>query len=172
MPVPGRHQTEAAEALAGVAPLVSRWMERLLASHEPPLPLPQYLALLAVDRGAVSAAELARRSGVSPASTSQLLAALHDAGLLERRASADDRRRQELLLSRRGRAALRDAERLVRERLRDLLADVPPPEADALARLLPRVESALAGTAPPRRPPPPPRPPGRPPPPPPRPPTR
>jgi len=134
MPVPGRHQTEAAEALAGVAPLVSRWMERLLASHEPPLTLPQYLALLAVDRGAVSAAELARRSGVSPASTSQLLAALHDAGLLERRASADDRRRQELLLSRRGRAALRDAERLVRERLRDLLADVPPPDLDGAGR--------------------------------------
>jgi hypothetical protein len=36
-----------------------------------------------------------------------------------------------------------------------LLADIPRPEVDALARLLPFVEAALAGTAPPRRPPPP-----------------
>jgi len=148
-------QTDAAEALAGVAPLVSRWMERLLAGHEPVLTLPQFLALRAVARGAVSGAELARRAGVTPASTSQLLTALHAAGLLEREARVDDRRRHDLRLSPAGHAALRSAEGLVRDQLTALLADVPPPEADALARVLPRVEAALAGSAPPRRPPPP-----------------
>jgi hypothetical protein len=44
---------------------------------------------------------------------------------------------------------------MLRQRVGALLADVPHPEADALGRLLPRVEATLAGTAPPRRPPPP-----------------
>jgi hypothetical protein len=58
--------------------------------------------------------------------------------------------------------------------LAGLIADVPPPELDALARALPHVQSALAGTPPPRRPPPPREPPREPAPrhPPPHPPTR
>ena len=44
---------------------------------------------------------------------------------------------------------------MLREQLATLLADIPRPEVDALARLLPFVEAALSGTAPPRRPPPP-----------------
>jgi hypothetical protein len=74
---------------------------------------------------------------------------------------ADDRRRHDLRPSRHGRDVLRSAGDLVRERLAGLLADVPPPEADALARLLPRVKAALAGSASPRRPPAPPGPPAR-----------
>ena len=47
-----RHKgRQAAEALVRTAPLVSRWIERLLAGHEPPLTVAQYLALQAVDEG-------------------------------------------------------------------------------------------------------------------------
>ena len=65
MPRPRRDQTDAAEALVAVAPLATRWIERLLAAHEPPLTVPQYLALRAIAHEDISGTELARRAGVS-----------------------------------------------------------------------------------------------------------
>ena len=65
-----------------------------------------------------------------------------------------------LALTEQGKWALRSAQTALRERLAGLLADMPPPEADALARLLDRLQASLSGTPPPprphRRPPPPP----------------
>lgn len=158
MPPVHSKATDAAEALVAVAPLATRWIERLLAGHDPPLTVPQYLALRAIAREGVSGSELARRTGVSGPAVSQLLAGLADSGLLERRAIADDRRRHSLTLTVTGARAFHSAEKLLRERLATLLVDLPRPEIDALSRLLPRVEASLSGTAPPRRPPPPPRP--------------
>ncbi len=155
MPPPRRSQTEAAEALVAVVPLVSRWIERLLAGHEPPLTVPQFLALRAIAAEGVSGSELARRAGVSGPAISQLLAGLVDAGLLDRHELSEDRRRQTLALSARGARALASAQKLLRERLSSLLAGLPRPEADALARALPRVEVMLSGAPPPRRPSPP-----------------
>jgi len=139
----------AAEALARTAPLVSRWIERLLAAHDPPLTVAQYLVLQAVGEGELVGSELARRAAVSPAAVSQLLAALEDGNLLERRRLADDRRRQPLSLTVHGQRTLRSAQRLLRERLAALLVDLPPRESDALARVLTRLERSLGGTAPP-----------------------
>jgi DNA-binding MarR family transcriptional regulator len=152
----------AADALARTAPLISRWIERLLAAREPPLTVAQYLALRAVGEGDVVGSELARRAAVSPAATSQLLAALEHAGLLERQRLPDDRRRQPLDLTERGAQTLRSAQALLEERLAALLTSLPAPDADTLARLLTTLEPSLAGTAPPprpHRPPPPPPPP-------------
>jgi DNA-binding MarR family transcriptional regulator len=148
--------SSAAEALAAVAPLAARWIERLLARHEPALTVPQYLALRAIAREGVTGSELARRTGVSGPAVSQLLSGLAGAGLVERSADDEDRRRQSLALSGAGRQAFASAEALLRDRLGELLADLPRPEIDALARLLPSVEAALSGAPPPRRPPPPP----------------
>jgi DNA-binding MarR family transcriptional regulator len=160
MPPSRRRPTDAAEALIGVAPLVSRWIERLLAGHDPSLTLPQFLALRAIDTDGVSGSELARRAGVSGPAVSQLLAGLADAGLLERHEFSEDRRRHTLVLSARGKRALVSAQTLVIDRLSSELSDLPRPEADALARALARVEATLSGAPPPRRPPPtPPRPP-------------
>ena len=155
MPPVNDKATEAAEALVAVAPLATRWIERLLAGHDPRLTVPQYLALRAIARDGVSGSELARRTGVSGPAVSQLLSGLADAGLLERRTAADDRRRQALALSPRGERTFHSAQELLRERLATLLVDLPRPEVDALSRLLPGVEAALSGTVPPRRPPPP-----------------
>jgi DNA-binding MarR family transcriptional regulator len=155
---PRRHhalEIGAAEALAAAAPLATRWIERLLASNEPRLTVTQYLALRAIEREKVTGTELARRAGVSGPAVSQLLAGLADAGLIEREAVAEDRRRQALTLSASGRRAFHSAEALLRRRLGALLRELPPPEVDALARALPQVEAALSGSAPPRRPPPP-----------------
>jgi DNA-binding MarR family transcriptional regulator len=155
--------SSAAEALAAVAPLATRWIERLLARHEPALTVPQYLALRAIAREGVTGSELARRTGVSGPAVSQLLSGLASAGLVDRRADVEDRRRQALALSPAGEQAFASAEALLRDQLGELLADLPRPEIDALSRLLPSVEAALSGAPPPRRPPPPlpPRPPGR-----------
>jgi DNA-binding MarR family transcriptional regulator len=155
LPRPRRHPSgqQAAEALARTAPLVSRWIERLLAAHDPPLTVTQYLALQATGDGEVVGAELARRAAVSPAAISQLLAGLEDAGLLTRDRLGDDRRRQPLVLTEHGRWVLQSAQTALRERLAGLLADIPSRESDALARLLERLEASLRGTPPPPRPP-------------------
>lgn len=152
---------QAAEALVRTAPLVSRWIERLLAAHDPALTVAQYLALEAVAEGAIVGADLARRAAVSPAAVSQLLAALEEGGLVSRARHEDDRRRQPLTLTEEGRWALRSAQTVLRERLAGLLADMPPHEADALARILELLQASLAGTPPPPRPHRPPPPPGR-----------
>jgi DNA-binding MarR family transcriptional regulator len=159
MPAPRRTQTQAAEALAAVAPLATRWIERLLARHDPSLTVTQYLALRAIAREGISGTELARRAGVSGPAVSQLLAGLDQTGLINRHTSDDDRRRYALDLSPAGERAFHSAQALLRNQLASLLTDLPHPEADALARLLPRVEAALSGAPPPRRPPPPPTPP-------------
>jgi len=153
---PRRHiQTEAAEALVAVAPLAARWIERLLASHDPPLTTPQYLALRAIAREQVSVNELARRAGVTGPAASQLVSALADAGLIDRRTAEQDRRRQEHALTVNGQSALASAEVLLAGQMASLIGDLPRPEIDALARALPQVEAALSGAAPPRRPSPP-----------------
>jgi DNA-binding MarR family transcriptional regulator len=159
MPPPHRH-VEAAEGLAALAPLVTRWIERLVARSKPPLTVSQYLALRAIAGEGISGGELARRAGVSGPAVSQLLTGLVEAGLVERRPAQADRRRQDLALSPTGETALERAEATVRGELGALLAAVPKPEVDALARLLPRVEAALSGRPPPPRPSGPPPPPG------------
>ncbi len=162
MPPPSK-QPAAARALARVAPLVTRWTERLLAEHDPPLTLAQYLVLEALARGRASGAELARQAGVSPAAVSQLVAALQQEGLLERAGAGPDRRSRPLSLTTAGERTLGSARRMLDQRLSEPLRALPRPEGDALARSLEAVEALLLGTAPParRRQPGPPKPPGR-----------
>lgn len=131
---------------------MSRWIERLLAAHDPSLTVAQYLTLQAIADGEVVGAELARRAAVSPAAVSQLLAALEEAGMVTRGRLGDDRRRQLLALTEQGRWTLQSAHTSLRERLAGLLADLPPRETDALARLLELLEASLSGTPPPPRP--------------------
>ncbi len=100
----------AADSLGAVAPLATRWIERLLGAHEPPLTVPQFLALRAIAREGVSGSELARRAGVSGPAVSQLLTALAAGGLIERREHEADRRRHALTLSAGGERALSSAQ--------------------------------------------------------------
>jgi DNA-binding MarR family transcriptional regulator len=162
MPRPRQHadSRRAAEALLRAAPAITRLIERLLASHETPMTLAQYLTIQAIDDGDVVGAELARRAGVSPSAVSQVLAALEDEGLLTRMPHEGDRRRQPLVLTANGQTALRSVRRSLAERLQRLVKDMPSREADALARALERLDSTLGETPPPPRPrrPPPPRP--------------
>src|ERR1043166_8301558 len=117
MPRPRHHAgtRQAAEALVRTAPLVSRWIERVLASHDPPLTVTQYLALQAVADGEVAGADLAPRAAVAPAAVSQVLAALEEAGLLSRERAEEDLRRRPLALTGEGEWALRAAQTALRE---------------------------------------------------------
>jgi DNA-binding MarR family transcriptional regulator len=152
-PLPG-----AADMLTVVALLTARLAERLLAGHDPPLTVTQYLALRAISEEGPAAAELARRAGVSGPAVSQVLAGLAEAGLIQRTPVPADRRRQSLALSASGQQVLRSARLLLGEQFSQLLAGLPHPEAAALARALPHVAATLAGSPPPRhRPPRPPR---------------
>ncbi|MGH2970611.1 MAG: MarR family winged helix-turn-helix transcriptional regulator [Gaiellaceae bacterium] len=156
--VPGGEPRErAADALALVAPLVARWIERLLAAHDPPLTVAQFLALEAAASGDVAGADLARRAAVSPAAVSQLLSGLEEVGLLQRLRSEADHRRQPLTLTSSGVETLRSARHELRLGLGGALAEIPSHESDALADALERVGAILGGLPPPRRPP---RPPG------------
>jgi DNA-binding MarR family transcriptional regulator len=152
MPPPRRQPGEAAEALVAAVPLVSRWIERLLAAHDPPLTVAQFLALRVIGAGAASSAELARRAGVSGPAVSQLMAGLAAHGLIERRELEQDRRRQTLTLTASGQYALASAQASLRRGLSSVLAELPRPEADVLARALRRLEATFSGAPPPRRP--------------------
>ena len=136
-----------------MAPLVSRWVERVLGEHDPRLTLAQYLALESLAAGQGDATELARGAGVSRSAVSQLVSSLDGLGLVERSAADPDRRRQALKLSAGGRRALRSCRALLRRRLDPMLGALPPHEADELGRALGSLEETLRGTAPPRRPP-------------------
>jgi DNA-binding MarR family transcriptional regulator len=156
MPPPPRHEgarERALDELAVVVPGVGRWIERLLAAHDPPLTVPQFLALQAAASGEAAGVDLARAAAVSPAAVSQLLSGLEDAGLLSRLRSEDDRRRQPLALTAAGAETLRSARLELRLGLGWALADMPPHEADALADALERIRAILGGAPPPRRPP-------------------
>jgi len=149
---PPKRAADPATSLARVVPQIGRWVERTLAQHDPPLTVAQYLALDQLDRGAVGASDLARAASISRSAVSQLVGALRTAGWVERGPAEDDRRRQALVLSDQGRRVLRSARRLLRDELAPLAADLPKPEADALARSLDALDAALSGRPPPRRP--------------------
>src|SRR6185312_5091025 len=119
-----RARAAAADALLAVAPLVDRWQQRLLAAHDPPLTPTQYLALRAIAAEELTAAELARRTGVSGPAVSQLLAALHAGGLVGRAPLERDRRHHALALTAAGARALRSASALLRKEVGRLLGDL------------------------------------------------
>ena len=140
------------DELVGAAAVTSRWAERVLAAHQPPLTLAQYLALRSIVREPVTAAELARRAGISGPAASQLVSAVEAAGWIARTPFAHDRRSNELALTDAGRRVFASATNALASRLGPLLAQLPPPELHALERALPLVEATLGGNPPPRRP--------------------
>ena len=134
MPSPPRPRPAAAEALAAVAPLATRWIERLLAHHDPALTVPQYLALRAIERERISGSELARRTGVSGPAVSQLVSGLVAAGLVERRPDPDDRRRVLVEATEEGLAALQEDRRHRVGWLVSAMQRLPPEDQEVLAR--------------------------------------
>ena len=112
----------AAAALLGAAPLITRWMERLLAQHDPALTASQYLALRAIAEEQLTAAELAHRAGVSGPAVSQLLAGLASGGWVPARASVSGPSQSGALAHPEGELVLASVERSLTARLGELIA--------------------------------------------------
>ncbi len=79
--------------------------QRLEENGYEALPQPGFWALMSLARGATDASQLIREMGISKQAVSKLVDALVTAGLVERKPNEADRRRTDLLLTRKGRRA-------------------------------------------------------------------
>ena len=160
MPPPRRPPSDAAEALIAVAPLASRWIDRLLAGHEPAITLSQYLVMRAIDRERADRARSSRAAPRSPAPPSHSCwpASPRSAGC-DREPDPADRRHHTLSLSPAGAPRYASAQSCCTARVGELLAGLPAPggrRAQPAARTLSRRRSPASrrrgarSTAPPR----------------------
>lgn len=110
----------AAAAFLDAIPRLMCELRNQLADSDAGLTVAQFRCLKMVSRNAdVSVGDLADANGVSPPATSKLVDQLVEAGLLERRASTDDRRRLQLTVTAAGRRKLD----VVGDRLKTALAE-------------------------------------------------
>ena len=109
--------------LVHVVPRVARATERVL--DKVGLTLPQYRVLAFLSLGPSMGVVLAERLAVSPPSISALVEGLVGRGLVTRQRDDADRRKVQLTLTPEGVEGLRDADRVVGERLQELIALLP-----------------------------------------------
>ena len=94
----------------------------------------QYRVLSFLDGGPSNAAALARKLAVSPPSLTTVVDGLVARGLVERRHDPHDRRRVGHRLTDEGTRALEEADRIVEERLQEVLGYVSPRFAERALR--------------------------------------
>jgi len=126
---------------ARVLARLTRVVESALGDDD--LSLSQYRLLAFLAQGDWAASALADRLDVSRPSITGLVDGLVKRGLVERRPSADDRRRIDHVLTTAGRKTLREADERADTRLRKVLADVPADVADDVLDSLTRLHAAL-----------------------------
>ena len=93
--------------------------------------------------GPFSIAELAARTATDPSSVSVVVARLVDGGLVERRASKEDARRAEVVITIRGRNLLRKAPAPAQQRLVEAIVQQPKSAREALAATLTAIVVAM-----------------------------
>jgi len=131
----------ASKALVGVA------ARSLAALEDDDITLSQFRALLLVDEGRASApGDLAELLEVHPSNATRLVDRMVAKGLVERSASTDDRRVVSLEATVAGRRIVADVLDRRRRAIEEVLADLPPGEADAIGAALGRFATA-AGEA-------------------------
>jgi long-chain acyl-CoA synthetase len=96
------------------------------------LTIAQYRALVQLGEGAEAASSLAAKLAVSRPSATAVVEGLVQRGLVDRRQSADDRRRVSVTLTESGERVLAEADEVVRTRLAEILAGASP-DRSALA---------------------------------------
>ena len=108
----------------------------------------QYTALsVLAQRDDLSSAQLARRSFVRPQTMHQMIQALAERGLVERRADPSNRRVLLVGLSEQGRSLLRECEPLVGEIEDRMLAGMPDEQRESFRRALQQGCSQLSDIA-------------------------
>jgi MarR family transcriptional regulator, transcriptional regulator for hemolysin len=102
----------------------------------------QILEALA-DDGLPTQAALGMHLGIDRTVLTYVLDDLVDAGLVERRTDASDRRKRRLALTEQGSGCLADLQKIVASSETDLLAGLSAEERAALERLLPRAATSI-----------------------------
>ncbi|GAA2300977.1 MarR family winged helix-turn-helix transcriptional regulator [Streptomyces violaceusniger] len=97
--------------------------------------------------GPGSQAALSRRTGIYRSDMVGLLNELTERGLVERAPDPDDRRRNTITISSRGRRQLRRLDKVLDELHDELLAPLNPAERDQFTRLLTRLLDHHTGTS-------------------------
>ncbi|NNJ10354.1 MarR family transcriptional regulator [Chloroflexales bacterium ZM16-3] len=142
MPTP---EDEAARALLDTMPLLNRTVAAIVQRDTPDtLTMSQFRALAHLSGGPLTVSDLARRRRVSLASMGELVQALVERGLVERRPDLQDRRQQRLSLSDEGRRRHEDAHALAQAQIAGILAErLSPEELAAVCAALPALQRAL-----------------------------
>jgi len=118
------------------------WVVRALERACTELSLPQYRLLALIMRGEERASGLAGQLSLARPTVSAAVETLVVNGLVERTSVSGDRRAVRLTITPAGRAALRAAERSMRARLDELLAEVRDPSV--IEEALEQLAGALA----------------------------
>ncbi|MHB1261176.1 MAG: MarR family winged helix-turn-helix transcriptional regulator [Thermoplasmatota archaeon] len=126
-------------------PQVMCQLRNHLSESNSGLTVAQFRCLKMVQRNTdVSLGDLADANGVSAPAMSKLVDGLVEAGLLERRASTDDRRRIELTVTAAGKRKLDTVGDRLKGRLAAQLSTLAADELAALERALVRLNKVLA----------------------------
>lgn len=132
-PDPG-DEDAVARAIADLLPAIVRAVsERAEQKRSAPTPeerltVAQQLTLMVVAGGPRSVSEVAAATGVAPSSATRMVQTLERLGFVDRDPDTDgDRRRRVVTITPEGDRVLHESRRLQRERLRRLIAPLPPP---------------------------------------------
>ena len=135
LPAVGAAECRPAGLAAELRVLILRSARRLRAEHTSSITDGQYAVLAALHAaGPLTPGELAEREGVQPPSMTRTVAALADAGLVERAANPDDRRQVSVRLTDPGRAVVRETRRRRDAWLARRLAELTPAEREVVAQ--------------------------------------
>jgi DNA-binding MarR family transcriptional regulator len=138
---------ECAREVLDVVPAVMRFIRSEMRCHRAAgLSVPQFRALTFLNRRAgASLSAVAEHLGLTPPSTSKLVDGLVERRLLSRQPSAADRRRITLTLTPAGQAILETARHETQARLAEVLAVLPPRDAEAVVRAMQALRPIFAG---------------------------
>lgn len=129
-----RTQERASTALAALIPRLARFAANRLEQGEGALSVAQFYVLQRIAEGVVRGSDLAKRSGVSPATMSGIVDRLVVAELVRREPHPEDRRALVLSLTDRGRALLASGERRLDDGVASLLESLSREQRDAIAQ--------------------------------------
>jgi DNA-binding MarR family transcriptional regulator len=137
---------ECAREILDVIPTVMRFIRAEMRSHRTAgLSVPQFRAMHRIGRApGVSLGEVAEHLGLTPATTSTLVDGLVRRSLVLRTASAEDRRRVTLDLTREGRAEMETTDRETQSAISARIRGLDEPDLRRIRQAMPALRAAFA----------------------------
>ena len=136
-------EDELATAFGGVFLRLTRLLDKRMAREG--ASLARTRVLLMIDRrGSVKASDIAEVFGLAPRTVTDTLDGMERQGLVRREPDPKDRRAKQIVITDEGRRALAATEPLRRDLLGQVLGSLTSNEQDEFARMLAKLEGALA----------------------------